>query len=280
MIYCIGDGGLHIGPTIWKKEFAVPRVFASRFLRLRTLALAGVAALALSACASNQTMRSPDMSGMDQTKAQSTLAEIGARYKSNPKDKGIIIYYAAALRASGQTGQAVAVLETGMTIHKRDADISIAYAKALTADGRFDQALAVTEATIQPQSPDWNALSVKGAILDQMGRNAEARQLYGQALMMAPQEASLEANMGLSYAMTNELPSAEAHLRKAVTMRGSNSKIRQNLALVLGLQGRFDDARAIYAAELPADQVEANMAYIRALLTQQNRWDVIKGDVQ
>lgn len=256
----------------------MPRVFASCFSSLRIMALAGVAALALSACASNQTMRSPDFSGMDQTKAQANLAELGARYKSNPKDKAITIYYAAALRASGQTGQAVAVLEAGMGYYKRDADISIAYAKALTADGRFDQALAVTEATIQPQSPDWNALSVKGAILDQMGRNGEARALYAQALMMAPQEASLEANIGLSFAMTNDLANAEAHLRKAVQMRGANSKIRQNLALVVGLQGRFDEARAIFGAELPPDQVEANMAYVRALLTQQNRWDVIKGD--
>ena len=59
-------------------------------------------------------------------------------------------------------------------------------------------------------------------------------------------------------------------------MRGATSQIRQNLALVLGLQGRFDECRAIYAAELPPDQVEANMAYIRAMLTQQNRWDMIR----
>jgi Flp pilus assembly protein TadD len=280
MIYFNEHGGPSGSPSLSEKVFAVQRVSASRLLPLRALALAGVAALALSACASNQTMRSPDFSGMDQTRAQSNLAELSARYKSNPKDKGIIIYYAAALRGAGQSGQAVAVLESGMAIYKRDPDISLAYAKALTADGRFDQALAVTEATIRPQSPDWNALSVKGAILDQVGRNGEARALYQQALLMAPQEASLEANLGLSFAMTNELPTAEAHLRKAVAMRGSNSKIRQNLALVIGLQGRFDDARAIYAAELGADQVEANMAYIRALLTQQNRWDVIKGDGQ
>jgi Flp pilus assembly protein TadD len=78
--------------------------------------------------------------------------------------------------------------------------------------------------------------------------------------------------------MTNELEAAEAELRKAVRMRNSSSQIRQNLALVIGLQGRFDDSRALFAAELGPEQVEANMAYIRALLTQQNRWDLIKGD--
>jgi len=129
---------------------------------------------------------------------------------------------------------------------------------------------------IRPEAPDWNALLVKGATLDQLGRHGEARALYAQALVHAPGEASVEANIGLSYAMTNELPAAEQHLRRAVQMRGATSRVRQNLALVVGLQGRFDECRALYAAELPPEQVESNMAYVRALLTQQNRWDMIE----
>ena len=77
--------------------------------------------------------------------------------------------------------------------------------------------------------------------------------------------------------MGNDLTQAETHLRRAQGMQGVTSQIRQNLALVVGLQGRFDEARALFAAELPPDQVEANMAYIRAMLTQQNRWDLVKG---
>jgi Flp pilus assembly protein TadD len=170
------------------------------------------------------------------------------------------------------------VLVAALAIYKHDPDIAIAYAKALTAQGRFAQALNVIDDAIVPQAPDWNALSVKGAILDQMGRNDEARKLYEQALLIAPNEASLEANLGLSYAMTNELGKAEAHLRRAAAMPGANSRIRQNLALVVGLQGRFDEARALFSAELSPDQVEANMAYVRELLTQQNRWSAIKGE--
>ena len=78
--------------------------------------------------------------------------------------------------------------------------------------------------------------------------------------------------------MTNELDAAEEHLRRAVQMRGATSQIRQNLALVVGLQGRFDEAARMFCGRAVARQVEANMTYIRALLTQQNRWDVIKGD--
>ncbi len=244
---------------------------------MRIVLLAGVAALALSACASNRaSMQDPITTGSISADATS-LGQLAARYKARPQDKIAIIYYAAALRAAGQADQAVAVLEAGLAIHRNDLDIKIAYAKALTAAGRFSQALNVADDAIDPATPDWNALMVKGAILDQNGKNAEARALYTQALLIAPNESSLEANLGLSYAMTNELDKAEQHLRKAVQMRGANSQVRQNLALVIGLQGRFDECRAMFAKELPPDQVDANMSYIRALLTQQNRWDLIKG---
>ncbi|WP_375450133.1 tetratricopeptide repeat protein [uncultured Devosia sp.] len=241
---------------------------------MRIVLLAGVAAAAMSGCAMNSTV-SPDYAGQPRLQGQQGLVDLAARYKSNPDDKTIAIHYAAALRAQGQSGQAAAVLEVSMARHPRDVEVSVAYAKALTAEARFEQALTVIDNSIRPDAPDWNALSVKGAILDQMGRSPEARQLYGQALTIAPGEASIEANYGLSYAMTNDLGSAEQHLRRAVAMAGATSQIRQNLALVVGLQGRFDECQAIYAAELPPDQVEANMAYVRALLTQQNRWDVV-----
>ena len=78
--------------------------------------------------------------------------------------------------------------------------------------------------------------------------------------------------------MTNDLAEAESFLRKAVAMRGATSQIRQNLALVVGLQGRFEESRALFAAELGPKQVEANMAYVRALLTQQNRWEAVEAN--
>ncbi len=221
-------------------------------------------------------MRSPDYSGLSQMEAQTNLAQLAAQFERNRNDKYAAINFSAALRAVGQAKQAVSVLEITLASHRNDPDVDIAYAKALAADARFSQALNVINNTIRPESPNWNALSVKGAILDQMGQNQQARALYAQAMLLAPNEASLEANMGLSYAMTSELAKAEEHLVRAQRKGGANSRIRQNLALVLGLQGRFNEARSIYLSELPPDQVEANMAYIRALLTQQNRWDTIK----
>lgn len=250
----------------------------SRIVRsLRPLLLAGVAALALSACASNRGQLSgADYSGLSAAESQASLGQLTERYRQNPRDRGVVIHYAAALRAAGQPQQAAAALEQAIGHHPGDVDLSIAYAKALTASGRFDQSIQVLRNVIRPDAPDWNALLVLGATLDQTGRHGEAREIYQQAAVIAPGEASIETNLGLSYAMTNELATAERHLRRAVQMRGATTQTRQNLALVVGLQGRFQESRALYAAELPPEQVEANMAYVRALLTQQNRWDKIE----
>ncbi|MBJ7579238.1 tetratricopeptide repeat protein [Devosia sp. MC532] len=253
----------------------MPRVKYDRFWVHCVLAV-GLTAVTLSGCTSTRNYNGSGTGPFAASQKQPTLEQLTARYKSNPRDRNNTIQYATHLRAIGQPEQAMAALEAPLAAHPKDVPISIAYAKALTAAGRFEQSLNVIDNVLRPDAPDWSALLVKGATLDQMGRNSEARRIYTQAAALAPNEASIETNLGLSYAMTNELSLAEQHLRKAVSMQGASTQTRQNLALVFGLQGRFDEARKIYAAELPPDQVESNMAYIRALLTQQNRWDLLK----
>ena len=242
---------------------------------LGPLLLASVATLALSACASNRGQLDMTTTGSI-GQSQAGLPELTERYRRNPGDRTVVLHYSAALRSAGQPQQAAAAVEQAMSRHPSDVAISVEYARALTASGRFEQSLQVLQNVIRPDAPDWNALLVMGATLDQMGRHDQARKLYIQASVIAPGEASIETNLGLSYSMTNELPAAETHLRRAVQLRGATTKTRQNLALVIGLQGRFQEAQALYAAELPPEQVEANMAYVRSLLTQQNRWDMIE----
>jgi Flp pilus assembly protein TadD len=242
----------------------------------RSILLAGFAVVSLTACASNRgQLGATDYAGLPTEQRAATLAELTNRYKSNPRDRNVVIHYSAALRAAGQPQQAAAALEQAMATYPGDVELSVAYAKALASMGNFEQSVAVLDNSIRPDAPDWNALLVKGASLDQMGRHGEARALYQQAATIAPGEASIATNLGLSFAMTNDLPQAEQHLRRALQMRGATTQTRQNLALIVGLQGRFDEAKAIYAAELPPEQVDSNMAYVRALLTQQNRWDKI-----
>jgi Flp pilus assembly protein TadD len=194
----------------------------------------------------------------------------GARYRANPRDTSAAIHYAQALRALGQRAQAAAVLEQSAIHNPQNQAVLGAYGRALADNGNYKQALEVLNRAHSPDQPDWRILSVQGAVLDQMGRHQDAQRHYASALRLMPNEASVLSNLGLSYALAKDLPSAEATLRRAAEQRGAEPKVRHNLALVVGLQGRFEEAETIARGVLSPGEAAANVAYLRQMLAQQN----------
>src|SRR3979490_2601341 len=196
----------------------------------------------------------------------------GERYRFNPNDPQAAINYATALRGNGQRSQAVAVVQQASIAHPRNMDVLGAYGRALADVGNYEQALEVLGRAHTPDQPDWRILSAEGAVLDQMGRNDDARRYYETALKIVPEEPSVLSNLGLSYALSKDLPRAESTLRRAAAQSRVDPRVRQNLALVVGLQGRFGEAEGIAQADLPSDEAAANVAYLRKMLAQQNGW--------
>jgi Flp pilus assembly protein TadD len=179
--------------------------------------------------------------------------------------------YAQALRGLGQRAQAASVLEQASLLNPRNMEVLGAYGRALADSGNFEQALEVLNRAHTPDHPDWRILSVQGAVLDQMGRHDDARRYYTTALRIVPEEPSVLSNLGLSYALSKELPQAETTLRRAAAAHPRvDPRVRQNLALVVGLQGRFAEAEGIARADLPSEEAAANVAYLRQMLAQQN----------
>ena len=200
---------------------------------------------------------------------RSELERAQARYKARPDDIGTAIQYAQALRATGQRAQAVAVLEQASIKNPKDKVLLGAFGRALADMGNYNQALEVLSRAHTPDMPDWRILSAQGAVLDQLGRYEEARRYYASALKIIPDEPSVLSNLGLSYALSKDLKQAEATLRRATAQPGVGARARQNLALVVGLQGRFSEAEDIARADLPPEEAAANVEYLRQLLAQQ-----------
>lgn len=226
-------------------------------------------AVGLGGCASRRQTAEPAATGSIERSGLATSAtaqDWANRYAANPNSKPVILGYAQALRQNGQTVQSVAVLREAMLKMPKDFDVASAYGKALAANGDFDAALKVIREGNSQTRPDWRLLAAEGAILDQTNRPQEARRLYDTALRIAPGEPSILNNYGLSYLLTKELPQAEAMLRRAAESPRADSRVRQNLALALGLQGRFEDAERVARNELSPDQAEANMTYLRSML--------------
>ena len=197
----------------------------------------------------------------------------GERHRANPSDPDAAINYAQALRGYGQRAQAVAVLEQASMANPKHMGVLGAYGRALADMGNYTQALEVLGRAHTPDAPDWHILSVQGAVLDQMGRHEDAQRYYATALRIVPDEPSVLSNLGLSYALSKDLVRAESTLRRAAAQSKVDPRVRQNLALVVGLQGRFAEAESIAQADLPSDEAAANVAYLRKMLAQQNGWN-------
>jgi Flp pilus assembly protein TadD len=194
----------------------------------------------------------------------------GERYRGNPKDADAALRYGQALRATGQRSQAVAVLEQATIAHPGNKALLAAYGRALADNGNFQQAFDVLGRAHTPDNPDWRILSVQGTALDQLGRHDEARRYYASALKIVPDEPSVLSNLGMSYVLSKDLPKAEENLRRAYGSAGADTRVRQNLGLVVGLQGRFAEAETIVKADLPPDEAAANVTYLKQMLSRKD----------
>ena len=258
---------------------------SSRSVFLRSAAFAPVAlvlAFALAGC--NSTSRDRMSTGsipvnlgkpveqMNGTELARAAEQVGQRYDRSPKDKAVGMAYANILRMSGRNDQALSVMQQVAIAHPSDRDVLAAYGKAQAGAGQLEQALSTISRAQTPDRPDWRLKSAEGAILDQLGRSNEARQRYRDALDAQPNEPSVLSNLGMSYVLTGDLRTAETYLKQAAAQPAADSRVRQNLALVVGLQGRFAEADQIARRELSPQQAEANVAYLRGMLAQQNSW--------
>ncbi|MFS8144007.1 tetratricopeptide repeat protein [Rhizobium sp. BR 249] len=209
---------------------------------------------------------------MDATELRLATDRLGQAYAKNPRDPVNGVNYANLLRMNGRDAQALAVMQQVAIANPGDRNVLAAYGKAQAAAGQFEQALDTIGRAQTPDRPDWKLISAQGAILDQMGRATDARKRYRDALDIQPNEPSILSNLGMSYVLTGDLRTAETYLRSAASKPTADSRVRQNLALVVGLQGRFPEAEQIARRELSPQQADANVAYLRGMLSQQNSW--------
>lgn len=185
--------------------------------------------------ASNPALSSPDL----HTRAQAQASA----YKANPQDAANALAYSESLASLNQHEQQNAVLERVVMGGASDPDIMSAYGKSLISIGEYARADQVLSQAFQADMPDWRVLSARGVANDKLGNHREARALYEHALRIKPEEASVLANLGLSYAFERDYGQAEVYLRRSIAQSGSDPRVQQNLALIQGLQGKKDQEK-------------------------------------
>ncbi len=250
---------------------AAPRPISASFARGSAPRL--IAACLMTLMAAGCQSRSPETTGsIDAPRISGRQVDaLAESYAANPNDLGVAMRYAQALRATDQRAQASAVLQQAALRNPRNTAVLGAYGKSLVEVGRLQEAQDVLQNAHSPAQPDWRILSAQGSVADQLGDHARAQGFYDAALKIRPNEPSVLSNLGLSYALARQLDRAEETMRTAVAQPGADARVRGNLALVLGLKGRFEEAETILQRDLPPSEVAANLASLRSLAAQSAR---------
>ena len=189
----------------------------------------------------------------------------GDAYAKNPRDLKIALSYARNLKAMGEKGRAMAVLQQASIFHGESRELAGEYGRLALDLDQVNIAKQLLAGADDPGHPDWRIVSARGTVLAKEGKYGEAIPFYERALSLAHDQPSLLSNLALAYAMNGEPARAAAMLRQA-SSADTSPRIRQNLALVLGLQGKYDEAKLVAARDLSADKASDNAAYLRQVV--------------
>jgi len=172
----------------------------------------------------------------------------GKKYKEKPTELEPALNYAKDLKAMGERQQAMTVLQQSSMYYGQDPKLASEYGRlALELDqiSIAKQMLAIAD---DPTSPDWRVISARGTVLAKEGKYREAITFYQKALALSQDQPSVLNNLAMAHAMSGDAAAAEQILRQ-LEIKGGTPKTRQNLALVLSLQGKFDEAKMISAKD-------------------------------
>jgi Flp pilus assembly protein TadD len=193
--------------------------------------------------------------------------------RKRPTDTEAAYEASTALRAIGSPDRAVQAAAMGIQTGTSDPRLWSALAMGLVADNQNEAALQALQKAITLNPRDARLQNSLGVIYDRLETPAQAAIAYQAALAIAPGDSAILSNYGISVAMAGDLQRAEVLLRQAVQNPIAPPQARQNLALVVGLQGRFTESEQLASRDLPPAIATENIAYLRRMLNGgDSRW--------
>ncbi len=190
----------------------------------------------------------------DNTSAQPVTASMGTSSDAIAKARG--------LREKGQKARALATLDSAAEAAPDDLDLDRERGLIALELGLIEKAETHLRRATAADNPNWQVHSALGSALSASGRQSEAQIEFAKALQLAPDHPSILNNLALSYALDGKGRQAEKLLRQSATSQGGKPVAKQNLALILGLDGRSDEARMIGESALTPAKAQANVSYL------------------
>jgi len=126
-------------------------------------------------------------------------------------------------------------------------------------DGKLDQALIHYEASLKIKGNDADRYNDYGNLLSEMGRQADARKQFAQALALRPNFVLATGNMAYAFLKEGQLDQAAHYFQKTIALRPNLAEPHYNLGLIAFR--KKDDRKAVAhlrdALDIQSDLPEA-----------------------
>lgn len=197
-------------------------------------------------------------------------------YQKDQSNLGVTVSFMTALRKIGSHDRVTEIASAAIPIHPEGYELYLELGRSFMMQDKHGEAAQafVRSADLSPVS-EAAPLAALGLAFDRLEDHEQAQDAYELALEREPNRVSTLSNYGLSLALTGRLEEAETALRKAVESPGAGGTVRQNLALILGLQGRFDEMVSV-DPNAPRRTVEANQNALREMMIPAGSYEGLK----
>lgn len=196
----------------------------------------------------------------------SASAEMYSRAASfATSDAGPLIQLADVYWQMKDPAKSAEALEKAREIDGNDTLVLRNLGRAYVAQGEAKKAQDVYLAALAIDSSDPRILNGLGIAYDLDGDHATAQSHFRAGVTLAPNDLDLRNNLAYSLISTHDYDKAIALLEPVYLAGQGGARLRQNLALAYGLNGRDTEARAVAAEDLSPVEVDRNMAIYRQL---------------
>jgi len=183
----------------------------------------------------------------------------------DPTDAVAGVELATALRLLGRYEEAAVAAGRVLVLHPDNQTAMLESARAYIEQDKGFYALDPLKKAQAAAPRDWTVYMLEGVAHEQNEQPDDARTAYLQALTLSPNNPAVLSNLALWYAKHGDTAQAETLLRTAVAQPSATAQERQNLAVVLGMEGRFTEAERLMRQDLPPPVTDNNLAYLKAL---------------
>lgn len=175
-------------------------------------------------------------------------ASIGYGHSAITKRAAELKASAWAALGKGDAARAVQDAEAATALLPNDAGMRALLGRAYLSAGRFRSAeTAFSDAlALDPALP-------RAAVSRALAQIALSQPDAARASLAKAEGIATDADIGLAEALLGETEAARQRLDTAARAPGSDARTRQNLGLALALEGRWTDAVAVAAQDVPAD---------------------------